>query len=687
MDFVFSSGQGPNVMIINMTTVASRETHYIDRTLESLFQSDGRDIPLNLILGSCDASHVERYRHVATLVAWDEAAESQAGSRRRNCNVNAIRALKYGDDDYCLCCEDDIIFDPDWFSQLMLTVAEIDREDYVLNLGQGCDQSPSKRYATHTQSFLCGAQGIFYPSKRLRIRIAKYVQENINGSTNDDLVGRFAKRFAALYNTTPTLIYHIGQVSCFHSPDRPAEPEQQERSQAQDTEMSSAPNVDVDRRADHTAAPSVTTIAEMRRDDVSRRVTSEIVIALLRASLGTGPLPDATRVAECDWVRFALLARHHGIGPILYRALHERAASVPAAWLQKFKAQYVTNAFHNRLARESIDEIGAVLSSEQIPVILMKGAALLRTLYDDQGLRTLCDVDLLVDERDVERADMQLQAWGMKLPVSEEVGSRCHYSLVYCWQEPRTIPVELHWRIFERYRPYVFDLDAVRAQARPLPGMPPNVLVMAPEHELTHPCLHLDRHAITYRSLIGRKDWCDLLLLPQGSGRLLWLYDIALYLQRRCDLIDWDSFVDTARRWAIDGRLYATLEMSRRALGVGPPPEVLQALKRGRPQLVERIAHSVVLASRRANEAQRNASGYIPQPHWLMRLSDPIVTFAHTWISVFPPRAYLHARYATPNSSRWLQGAHFREVGPELWAETRDRLSSATAARSDRRPR
>ena len=158
----------------------------------------------------------------------------------------------------------------------------------------------------------------------------------------------------------------------------------------------------------------------------ARRVTSEIVVALLRASLGTGPLPDATRLAECDWTRFALLARHHGIGPILFRALQERAASVPAEWLQIFKAEYVTNAFHNQLAQASVDEIGAVFSSERIPVILMKGAALLRTLYDDQGLRTLCDVDLLVDERDVERADTQLQARGLKLPVSDHPRSLAH---------------------------------------------------------------------------------------------------------------------------------------------------------------------------------------------------------------------------------------------------------------------
>jgi hypothetical protein len=680
-------------MIINMTTIASREKHYIDRTLESLFQSDGRDIPLNLILGSNDTSHVERYRNVATLVAWDEDAEWQAreGRLRRNCTVNAIRALKYGDDDYCLCCEDDIIFEPNWLSQLMLTIAEIGRRDYVLNLGQKGAEEPGKRYATHTQPFLCGAQGIFYPSKRLRNALAKYLHENINASTNDYLVGQFAKRFVGLYNTTPVLIEHIGQVSCFHSP----EPEQEEPSQAQDTETPSERTDVVERHADHTtpadhrAPPSVTNVADVHRDVQSDRVTSEIVLALLRASLGTGPLPDATRLAECDWRYFSILSRHHGVGPILYRALHERAASVPAEWMQIFKAEYVTNAFHNQLAQTSVDKIGARFSSEQIPVIVMKGAALLRTLYDDQGLRILGDVDLLVDERDVERADTQLQTWGFKLSPSEnaeEVGSRCHYSLLYCWQLPRTVPVELHWRIFERYRPYVFDLDAVRAQARPFPGTPPNVLVMAPEHELAHLCLHLDRHAITYRTLVGRTDWCELLLLPQGLGRLAWLYDIALYLQRRNELIDWDSFVETARRWAIDGRLYATFEMARRALGVGPPPEVLQALNRGRPQLVERIAHSVVLAAHRANEAGRNASGRLTYPHWLMWLVRPTLRVADTWISLFPPSAFLHARYATPNAPLWLRAAHWQDVVPELWAETRDRLRSTAAVRTDRRP-
>ena len=205
-------------MIINMTTFAVRKKHYIDQTLESLFESDGRDIPLNLIVGSSDTSHIERYRKVANIVAWDQAAQWQVreGDLRHNCNVNEIRALKYGDDDHCLCCEDDISFDKNWFSRLMLTIAEIERKDYVLNLGQDSDQSTDKGYTTHTGDYLCGSQAIFYPGKALRNVVAEYAMQNINRATIDNLIGRYAKQYAALYNTIPPLVGHIGVVSCFH---------------------------------------------------------------------------------------------------------------------------------------------------------------------------------------------------------------------------------------------------------------------------------------------------------------------------------------------------------------------------------------------------------------------------------------------------------------------------------------
>src|SRR5215468_5062781 len=207
-------------MIINMTTIASRKTHYIHETLESLRQSDGRHIPINLIIGSFDTSHIDRYLATLNVVPWDEEAVALGGGRaRRNCSVNAIRSLKYGPDDHCLCCEDDVTFEKDWFSQLMLTVADIDGDEYVLHLGQRCNTSPRQRYAIHARDNLCGAQAIFYPTKAMRNRVAEHVENTVRrgaGGTNDFLIGQYAKRYAALYNTIPVLAHHIGAVSTFH---------------------------------------------------------------------------------------------------------------------------------------------------------------------------------------------------------------------------------------------------------------------------------------------------------------------------------------------------------------------------------------------------------------------------------------------------------------------------------------
>jgi len=203
-------------MIINMITIGARKVHYIDKTLEHLRKSDGRDIPVNIVLGSYDTSHVEKYRGTINLVPWNQGAEGDSivGNYRRGCSINMVRALRYGDDEQCLCCEDDIGFKPDWYHQLKLTIEQIEEREYILSLGQGSDQSPDKRYATHTRPALIGSQGIFYPTKKLRSSIAQFLQENMRRGTTDNLIGEYGKRFAKLYNTTPTLIWHIGQVSC-----------------------------------------------------------------------------------------------------------------------------------------------------------------------------------------------------------------------------------------------------------------------------------------------------------------------------------------------------------------------------------------------------------------------------------------------------------------------------------------
>jgi hypothetical protein len=210
-------------MQINMTTFAGRNPHYIHQTLQSLFRSDWADsnVPINLIMGSEDESHVQEYAsHPAIrIVRWNVKRES---SLRLNCTVNKIRALCWGDDDATLTCEDDIAFSATWMSSLKLAAAELAGKQYVLslfaarpllakaNLVEG--KTRIRHYPTRA---LQGAQAIFYPSKELRLAAAEYLEINLRKGCGDHLIGKYARSFAALYVTDDILVDHIGAVSCF----------------------------------------------------------------------------------------------------------------------------------------------------------------------------------------------------------------------------------------------------------------------------------------------------------------------------------------------------------------------------------------------------------------------------------------------------------------------------------------
>src|SRR5262249_9470052 len=120
-------------------------------------------------------------------------------------------------------------------------------------------------------------------------------------------------------------------------------------------------------------------------DAARSRDASEVLVALLRASLGTGAMPDAAPLAAGDWAGLAHLARHHGLVPVLHRALEGNATGVPSEWRRRFKREYLASAVQTLLVQGCVDEIGAAFERKGIVVIVMKGAALLRTLYDDPG--------------------------------------------------------------------------------------------------------------------------------------------------------------------------------------------------------------------------------------------------------------------------------------------------------------
>lgn len=188
---------------------------------------------------------------------------------------------------------------------------------------------------------------------------------------------------------------------------------------------------------------------------------------------------------------------------------------------------YLSNWSSNRTLFERAAPLVEALATSGCGPVLLKGAALLSSVYRDLGVRALSDVDLLVDPRCVEAAWQILLEHG---GAPERRGALA--GVAQCWMAGHawafTFPggwaIDLHWSPLVDCCAETLA-DRFRAHAEPASLNGVSVLVPAREHLLLHACVH------------GvRRDW----LAP---GR--WLIDAATLVWRTPGL-KWTLVSETA---------------------------------------------------------------------------------------------------------------------------------------------
>lgn len=195
-------------------------------------------------------------------------------------------------------------------------------------------------------------------------------------------------------------------------------------------------------------------------------------------------------------------AERHGLGGVLF----DGDASVEAA------ARSVARELDHQAHLEMISRIDRVFASAGIRAVTLKGALLAERLYPRPSTRGTTDIDLLVAEKDLDRAAESLGALGYSLSTApEEARFRREHHHVHM-EHADALPLELH---FHAYRGFGSVLSGAELVARAVPFADLEAVhVLAPEDEL----LYLMVHAAAHR-----------------FGRLSWLYDIKLLLATMSD--------------------------------------------------------------------------------------------------------------------------------------------------------
>lgn len=99
-----------------------------------------------------------------------------------------------------------------------------------------------------------------------------------------------------------------------------------------------------------------------------------------------------------DWNHFVNLANEHGIVALSWYNITETGNSVfiPSEYLGKLYRSYLISLTRNTYLYDQLSKILELIKKEGIIIVLLKGLALEKTVYGDQGLRQMNDLDVLV---------------------------------------------------------------------------------------------------------------------------------------------------------------------------------------------------------------------------------------------------------------------------------------------------
>ena len=315
----------------------------------------------------------------------------------------------------------------------------------------------------------------------------------------------------------------------------------------------------------------------------------ELLIASLRADADPREWLDRARAANAE--RLTISAIVLGLAPLLHWRLDDWNLHLPARAEAKLRAAREASSARQLAIEAQLSELLAACASQQIEVIVLKGAYLAAFVYPDAGLRPMNDIDIMV------RAD--------QLPAVEKILTSLNYVGHYKSAESGARVVK-HTSSFRKAsgnaataNPYL-SADSERTiephisleeswyglRADITPGVWERSVAIdygghaARALSLPDLMLHLSIH-LTFHLIMG---WAS----------LVQLLDL-LMVSRRLRDSDWKAMVARAHERQVSGYIYAALRLAQTTLAAPIPMHVLSALASATPSRVRAHAETLSL--------------------------------------------------------------------------------------------
>ncbi len=228
-----------------------------------------------------------------------------------------------------------------------------------------------------------------------------------------------------------------------------------------------------------------------------------------------------------------------------------------------------------------IGELGSLidaLAAADIPAMPFKGPVAGALAWENPVARAFGDLDVFVRPADVRRAVQLLRSRGYVVPAFADMldrpGALPSEGQFLLRQPERSVDVELHWQLMQRFHGYSMSPESLLADGLEVRVAGRSFETFSLEHSLLTLCLHHGKHRYE---------------------RILWLRDVAGLIDARsacAQRIDWASLRDTARSIGAWRSVLLAARLAGDLLDARPPEEVRRQARGDRH--VTRLAEDVL---------------------------------------------------------------------------------------------
>jgi Uncharacterised nucleotidyltransferase len=291
-----------------------------------------------------------------------------------------------------------------------------------------------------------------------------------------------------------------------------------------------------------------------------------------------------------DWGYVFEQAEENSVTPLLGRQLQALpSGAVPLPVLQRLKDACRANTIRCLFLTAELTKIFDLFNSRGIQAIAYKGPALAMQAYGDMTLRQFEDLDIIVRQSDLPKANEAMRGLGYRPRFDWIVSSGIPSSVIpgeYNYRdEKRRIMVELHTELTLRHFPEVPDLEDFSKR-----------LTFVKLNEREVPTFSV-QDALIVLSLHGAKDFWE---------RFSWIADISELIQRYPNL-DWNVTIERAKALQAERMLHVALLLAINLMETPLPDEILLRLKADRT--ANELASEVWAGLMRRNYISLNAKG------------------------------------------------------------------------------